>query len=72
MDKQYYRQYYHQERSHWWFLARLQILEDQIIQIAGARFDHKILNIGIATGATSIMLERYGEAFAVRAVYKSE
>jgi len=61
MDKGYYKQYYHLEREHWWFTARLSILEKKVSQLLKDRPDARILNIGIATGATSIMLQKYGE-----------
>ena len=60
MDKGYYQEYYIQERNHWWFLARLKIIEAQI-KLIGQDKKLKILNIGIATGATSEMLQKYGE-----------
>lgn len=61
MDSQYYKQYYHLEREHWWFTARLSILENKVKQLLQNKSEAKILNIGIATGATSIMLEKYGQ-----------
>ncbi len=61
MDKQYYKQYYHLEREHWWFTARLSILERKVNRLLRQKPNAKILNIGIATGATSIMLAKYGE-----------
>lgn len=63
MDKKYYEEYYHLERNHWFFTARLNILEAQIQKhVSGIGTGKlKILNIGVATGATSEMLEKYGE-----------
>lgn len=60
MDKAYFQEYYVQERNHWWFLARLKILESKVAQLAKDK-KVKILNVGAATGATSQMLSRYGE-----------
>lgn len=63
MEKQYYKEYYHLERNHWWFRARLEILESLLqkkILRTGNR-NLKILNAGVATGATTEMLEKYGE-----------
>ena len=60
MDKNYYKQYYYLEREHWWFTARLSILEKKVSQLLQHKPDANILNIGIATGATSIMLQQYG------------
>ena len=64
MDSNYYIEYYTLERHHWWFTARLEILRSHIssLQIpAGA----KVLNVGIATGATSVMLEQFGAVKSV-------
>lgn len=63
MDKQYYKEYYHLERKHWWFKARMEILES-LFEKHIALSDNKklkILNVGVATGATSIMLGKFGE-----------
>lgn len=66
MDKLYYKEYYRLEREHWWFRARLKILEqitkDLKIQI---KSELKILNAGAATGATSIMLKKYGDVLSL-------
>lgn len=65
MDKDYYKQYYHLEREHWWFRARLEILESLLQRaiLPKLHFNHKIsiLNAGVATGATTTMLEQYGQ-----------
>ncbi len=62
MEKSYFKEYYIQERSHWWFLGRLEILESLLKnKIIGNKTNLKILNVGVATGATSTMLEKYGE-----------
>lgn len=65
MDKNYYKDYYYLERKHWWFKARLNILESlltrQILPILTDKQNIHILNAGVATGATSIMLEKYAK-----------
>jgi SAM-dependent methyltransferase len=65
MDKAYYKQYYYLEREHWWFRARLEILENlfkkDILPKATSSSKMAILNAGVATGATTTMLEQYGE-----------
>ena len=63
MDKQYYKEYYHLERKHWWFKARMEILESLLVKhiTSSDKEELKILNVGVATGATSIMLEKYGK-----------
>lgn len=61
MDKEYYKEYYHLERNHWWFKARLEILESLFeTKIRSDRQNLTILNAGAATGATSEMLKRHG------------
>lgn len=64
MDKDYYRQYYVYERSHWWFRVRSRIIESKIRHL-GNRKGLRILNIGVATGASSEMLSKYGEVISV-------
>ena len=66
MDKQYYEEYYHLERSHWWFKARAKILKSQVgARAVRGKKNLKILNAGVATGATSTMLEAFGEVTSV-------
>ncbi len=61
MEKKFYKEYYHLERNHWWFKARLQILRSLIINKISSRQNNlKILNVGAATGATSLMLNEFG------------
>ena len=60
MDSNYYIEYFTLERNHWWFKARLNILRSQVSTFSLSP-DAKILNIGIATGATSEMLEAFGK-----------
>ncbi len=65
MDKGYYIEYFDLERNNWWFKARLEIIRTQVKKIANGRNDLSILNIGIATGATSVMLEEFGKVKSV-------
>ena len=67
MDPKFYREYYTLERSHWWFTARLEILEAVLIKwVLNNPADRlSILNVGVATGATSEMLSKYGEVTSV-------
>lgn len=58
MNKKYYQDYYHFERNHWWFRARLYILE-KLFPISNIKNPH-ILNAGVATGATTEMLSKLG------------
>ena len=67
MDPKFYKEYYKLERSHWWFTARLEILESVFKKhILKARSGElNILNVGVATGATSEMLSKYGKVTSV-------
>ena len=65
MDKNYYLEYYQLEREHWWFKARLELLKDQVAAIAKNNNNLSILNIGVATGATSIMLQQFGKVKSI-------
>ena len=60
MNSSYYIEYYTLERNHWWFKARLDILRSQVAALK-LPADSKILNIGIATGASSVMLQEFGK-----------
>lgn len=63
MDSKYYVEYYDLERSHWWFKARLNILRETVQKVLNSsdKSSFSILNVGAATGATSEMLQRFGE-----------
>jgi len=63
MDKSYYQQYFVQERSHWWFKARAHLLTQQIAKNIALPESNScnILNAGVATGATSDMLNIFGK-----------
>jgi ubiquinone/menaquinone biosynthesis C-methylase UbiE len=61
MRADFYKEYYHLERTHWWFLARKKILRDQIEKLFEGRTDLKVLNVGAALGASSQMLQKFGD-----------
>lgn len=65
MQKQYYQEYYLLERTHWWFVARMKIIEDIIKRKVFEKKPIKILNIGTATGAGTIMMQQFGEVTSV-------
>lgn len=65
MQADYYREYYSLERNNWWFLARKKILQDQIRKLFISNKDLKILNVGAALGASTIMLQEFGEVTSV-------
>ena len=61
MERSYYLDYFELERKHWWFRARSRILRDQVAKIRKQKNEPlKILNVGIATGASSVMLAEFG------------
>jgi SAM-dependent methyltransferase len=66
MDSQYYKDYYILERNHWWFLARAAILKRYIeTNVLSNDKRLKILNVGVATGASTEMLQAFGEVTSI-------
>ncbi|GEM55616.1 hypothetical protein B0A58_05680 [Flavobacterium branchiophilum NBRC 15030 = ATCC 35035] len=69
MNTAYYKEYYDLERSHWWFIAREHILRDFIKKIIKnnnlPNKKLKILNIGCATGKSSIFLSEFGTVTSI-------
>lgn len=60
MDKAYYYEYFQFEREHWWFKVRNRIIYEQILNKVNPQKEISILNIGVATGATSQILSWFG------------
>ncbi len=66
MDSNYYKDYFDLERNHWWFLARNKIIKAQVEELfTGKGESLKIINVGVATGATSEMLANFGEVTSI-------
>jgi SAM-dependent methyltransferase len=65
MDAVYYKEYYHLERKNWWFKVRSNILEERIATLLPTKTNKQILNVGVATGATSEMLANFGSVMSV-------
>lgn len=66
MNKGYYKNYFELERKHWWFQARNKIIYSQINEIyKNEKRPLKILNVGVATGATSQLLSHFGDVTSV-------
>lgn len=67
MEKLYYKEYYTLERNHWWFKARLHILEQILVaqKLVSNTTQPKVLNAGAATGATSVMLKKHAEVVSL-------
>ncbi len=60
MDSNYYRIYFEFDNNHWWFKARIELLSNYIQKHIYQGQPLKILNVGAATGTTSIMLHQFG------------
>jgi SAM-dependent methyltransferase len=66
MERNYYELYHQVEQQHWWFTARMAILESQVKEVVSKTGKPlKILNIGVATGGTTKMLEKFGQVTSV-------
>ncbi|TAE37843.1 MAG: class I SAM-dependent methyltransferase [Runella slithyformis] len=65
MNQNYYKEYYHIEREHWWFLVRNQIIMGHLKKVLPTNRPLKILNVGIATGHTSELLLAFGNVKSV-------
>jgi SAM-dependent methyltransferase len=65
MQQEYYKAYYELERKHWWFQVRGEIIMQHIESLVKDKKDLKILNIGVATGYTSVLLSRFGTVKSV-------
>ena len=60
MQAEYYREYYQLERTNWWFVARQKILRDQILKLFPGKRGLRILNVGAALGASTLLLQEFG------------
>ena len=68
MDKKYFEEYYQLERNHWWFKARIEILQihlTDLVKKIPEKQNLKILNVGAGTGFTTELLSRYGSVTSV-------
>lgn len=67
MDKEYYKEYYKAEREHWFFKSRNDIIMNLIEgTISDSNMKNvSILNIGVATGYTSVLLKEMGSITSI-------
>lgn len=65
METNYYLEYYNIEREHWWFKVRAKILMQHLLNLLPSTANLQILNIGVATGHTSLLLEQFGKVTSV-------
>lgn len=61
MKKTEYGRMAHHEKTYWWHLGRLKIINTYLGKYAGKKKNVKILNIGCGTGGTLSTLEQYGK-----------
>ncbi len=71
------------EKTYWWHVGRLEIIEQRLKKISGRNKKNNILNVGSGTGGTIASLEKFGKvqnvdvskeaiAFLKRNGYKSQ
>ena len=63
MNQAYFKEYFHLERSHWWFTAREEILKSLLPKLTST--PQKILNVGAATGRSTEWLSTFGEVTSI-------
>jgi SAM-dependent methyltransferase len=61
MERSFLDKYRRIEREHWWFRVRSKILTDQLHLLLKGIRPMQILNVGAATGASTEMLQSFGE-----------
>ncbi|GMV55887.1 MAG: hypothetical protein AMXMBFR6_16920 [Betaproteobacteria bacterium] len=64
MEPEMYRQMAQDQQSHWWFVARRQVL-GAILDSLSLPADARILEVGCGTGGNLGMLSRYGRVSAI-------
>lgn len=60
MKKSEYGQMAHNEKTYWWHIGRLSIVDAQLQSISSRKTKLRILNVGCGTGGTIKTLEKYG------------
>jgi len=65
MESAYYRAYAELERTHWWFLARNELLLREVRRLLKGVLSPRIVNVGCGTGRTSELLATVGEVHSV-------
>ncbi|MEI6083878.1 MAG: methyltransferase domain-containing protein [Verrucomicrobiota bacterium] len=61
MEIAYYSEYAQVQRTHWWYIARAEILEAILRQHLPAGRDHKLLDLGCGPGGMRPMLAQFGK-----------
>jgi len=65
MDRIVYDRMAEHDSSHWWYVARRDILHDYVARYAGLPRDARILEIGCGTGHNLPMLQQFGAVDAI-------
>jgi len=65
MDHNYYKEYFHLERTHWYFRARNGLIMDHVRSIVSEGKSLRILNVGVGTGHTSELLSQFGTVTSI-------
>jgi len=65
MDRIVYDRMAEHDSSHWWYVARRDILADYVARFAGLPKDARILEIGCGTGHNLPMLAQFGSVDAI-------
>lgn len=65
MDLSAYRTTFERETTYWWYVARLEILDELLERSVRGQRDMRVLNLGCGTGATSERFSRYGRVVSL-------
>lgn len=69
MEKEYYKEYFINERKHWWYRVREEIIKEVLTKQINNHFTDKkkikILNVGCATGRTTQFLKSFGDVVSL-------
>ena len=65
MDRVVYDRMAEHDSTHWWYVARRDILHDYVARYADLPKDARILEIGCGTGHNLPMLQQFGEVDAI-------
>ena len=71
MDSDFLSKYYDLERNHWWFRVREKIILQQLHKSLPESVPVSILNVGVATGKTTEMMEPFGRVISVEVDHKT-
>ncbi|TLP39622.1 class I SAM-dependent methyltransferase [Arcobacter arenosus] len=64
MESFAYKDIQNQEKNHWWFKARREIIREKLNKL-NIKKDSTILEIGCGTGGNIPMLKKYGKVYAI-------